>query len=532
MAKKRGFTLASVMIILALFVSTFALIVVAPATSSMAKETHLIVADILLPTSHDPAVGADVVSRAFANAVYEGLLKYKSGATDLEPCLAESYQVSENGLEYTFTLRKGVKFQDGSEFDAEAVKFSIERLKAINKAPAVYAEDINGVEVLSGNKVKIVLKSINPSFPERLPLIAMVSPKYVKAHEEAGDLGQKYLNLNMKGGTGPFYMDELQPEQHAVLLKNNEYWRGWKGKSIDKIIWRKVKESSTRRLLLEKGDIHISNRLAIDDLVALEKKPNIKVAEGPSFATEYLRMNNKKKPFDDVRVRKAMAYAFDYKGVIKQIMGGRASTLSGPMPSGLFGHNDTLKGYTFDLKKAGNLLKDAGYKPGDIKATYVWLTEVPYSKTIGEVFQSSLKQIGVELKIQEVTWVTLLGMTKSPDTTPDMFDGASGDAPINDPVDFLRKQFHSKSTGGAAWNQNWYVNSKVDTLIDKAAVTLDPKQRAAALKEAQKIVHEEMPQIFMFRSHTLKPMSKKVKGYKIDPLSWGSFNFYDMYLED
>jgi peptide/nickel transport system substrate-binding protein len=354
----------------------------------------------------------------------------------------------------------------------------------------------------------------------------------VKAHEENGDLGQAYLNEHMAGGTGPYYMERFSPGEYAVLLQHNAYWRGWRENSIHKIIWRKVKESSTRRLLLEKGDIHIANRVVIDDLLALEKNPKIKIAEKPSFATEYLRMNNKMRPFDDIHVRKAMAYAFDYKAVIEKIMHGRASTLSGPMPSGLFAYNDSLAPYETDLDKARELLSEAGYKPGDLEVTYVYLTEVPYSGTIGEVFQQNLQKLGIKMNIQEVSWVTLLGMVKDPKTTPQLFDGASGDAPINDSIDFLTKQFHSKSTGGVSWNQSWYINPRVDELLDKAKREINDKTRAEYLKEVQKIVHEDMPQVFMFRSHTAKPMLKTVMGYKIDALSWGQFNFYDMSIAD
>jgi peptide/nickel transport system substrate-binding protein len=496
---------------------------------SNAKE--LVVADILLPTSCDPAVGADVVSRAFFYAAYEPLLRYKPGTTELEPCLAESYEASKDGLKYTLNLRKNVKFQDGSPFNAEAVKFSIERIKKINRAPAIYVATIKSVDVIDANKVGINLEAVDTSFPQRLPMVYIVSPKYVKDHEQAGDLGQKFLNENMMGGTGPYYMDKLVPNEYAVLAKYKDYWRGWKTNNIDQIIWRQVKESTTRRLMLEKGDIQVSNRLAADDLVALEKNPNIKIAEAMSFTVEYLRMNVKKKPFDDIRVRRAMAYALNYKGVIEQVQQNHASPLYGPMPKGLFGHNDTLKSFEQDMTKAKKFLEEAGYKPGQLSFTFVYLKEQPFMKTIGELLQSDLREIGVDMKMQETTWVTLLGMVKDPETTPQMFDGASGDAAIDDSVEYLTKQFHSKSTAGASWNQNWYINPKVDELLDKAKVTVNADERARYLKEVQSIVYEDLPQLFIFREHTMKPMLKSVMGYVLDPLSWGQFNFYDMYIQ-
>jgi len=496
-----------------------------------AKDRTLVVADILLPTSYDPAVGADVVSRAFLYAAYEGLIRYKPGTTVLEPCLAESYEVSPDSLTYTFTLKKNIKFADGTDFNAEAVKFSIDRLKEINRGPAVYAEDIKEVQVLAEDKVKLILKAINPMFPQRLPLIYMVSPTYVKQHEENGDWGRKYLNENLAGGTGPYYMENFQPGEYAILVKNPDYWRGWREKSIDRIIWRAIKESTTRRLLMEKGDIHISNRVTVDDLVALEKKSDIQIVEAPNFACQYIRLNNKKAPFDDPRIRQAVAYAFDYRAVIEKIMRGRATPLYGPMPKGLFAHNDALPTLNQDKEKARKILQDAGYKPGDIQFTFMHLKEIPIARTIGELLQSDLKDVGIEMKMQEITWVALLGMIKSPETTPQMFDGAHGDAPIDDSIDFLTKQFHSQSTGGKSWNQHWYMNPKVDELLDQAKRTADETQRAGLIKEAQKIIFEDCPQVFMFQKHTMKPVHKSVKGYQLDPLSWGQFNFYDMYFE-
>jgi len=499
-----------------------------------AKERQLIIADILLPTSFDPAVATDVVSRAFTYATYEGLLRYKPGTTELEPSLSESWEISSNHLEYTFNLRKDVKFHDQSSFNGEAVKFSIERIQKINRAPAIYIKDIKEVEVIGEHKVKIILKEANPTFLQRLPMIYMVSPKYVKANEEKGDWGQKYLNENMKGGTGPYYMETLQPGEYAILAKNPGYWRGWKNtnNNIDKIVWKPIKESATRRLLLDKGDIHISNRVEVDDLRALQRNPNIQIVEAPNFACQYLRMNNKRKPFDDIRVRKAVAYAFDYKAAIEKIMGNHASEMYGPMPKGLFGHNDTLNPFKQDIERAKKILEEGGFKAGDIKFEYVYLKEVPSSRPIGEILQVKLKELGIEMAMRETTWVTLLGMVKDPGTTPQLFDGAHGDAPIDDSIDFLMKQFHSKSAAGVFWNQNWYVNPKVDELLEQASKTMDPRRRITQIREVQKIIYEDVPQIFLFQKHTMKPMHKNIKGYKLDPLSWGQFNFYDMYFAD
>jgi peptide/nickel transport system substrate-binding protein len=359
----------------------------------------------------DPAVNYDFSGGFFLLNCYEGLVKaVGSKEAKITPALAESWEISPDGLTYTFKVRQSVKFHDGTPLNAEAVKYSFDRLLAMKMGAVGNFTSIDKIEVVDDQTVKFVLKAPFPSF--LLALTSMwgpivVSPTAVKAHETNGDMGQAWLAEN-DAGTGPYKVEKWERNQQLTLVRNPDYWGGWGDKFLEKIIVRFVPETTTMREMIEKGDADVAVGMSsIQDLDALAKTAGVVVEEFPAMSIREVRINTTKPPLDDVRVRQALAWSFDYDQAANGILGGHAIRMDSITAKGVAGYYKPSFMYTKDLEKAKQLLADAGHPDGGFSLDYIWLSGLDVDRQIGEMWQADLKQLGIDLKIQEMplnTW--------------------------------------------------------------------------------------------------------------------------------
>lgn len=453
---------------------------------------------------------------------YDRLVKYKvvggKGSTEVEPQAAESWTVSDDGTVWTFKIRKGIAFDDGTPLDAAAVKFSFERTLTIGKGPADNIGAIKSMRIVDPYTLEVTLKNAYGPFLQTLATDgASIANPNIKKHEKEGDLAQAWLAENTDG-SGPFKLAEWTRGQRAVLEAKPNYWGG--APKVKRVVIRFMAESADRRMALERGDIDIAENILIDQIPALEKNPDVVVNRYPSQLVEYVYINNQKAPLVNPKVRQALCYAVDYKGIIDYVLQGNGVQMRGPVPKGMWGHKSDLFQHTRDAAKAKSLLKEAGFGSG-LNLTLIYSERRSSWEQIATILQSNFAEIGVTLKLELMANPTLRDRVDKGD-----FELCLGawSPDFADPFMFMNFWFDSK-LWGLPGNRSFYKNDEVDGLIRKAASISDQGQRTELYEKAQDIIMEEAPYIFLYQVQTIVPMRKNVKGYVYNPMLESMYNF-------
>ena len=475
----------------------------------------------------DPAVSSDNYDWRQIYPAYDRLVKYKvvngEGSTEVEPMAAESWTVSPDSLVWNFKIRKGIKFDDGTPLDAKAVKFSFDRVLKIGKGPADNIGAIKAVDVVDDATVKITLKSAFGPFLQTLATDAacIVNPSVMK-HEKAGDLAQAWLAQNMDG-SGPYKMTEWSRGERFVLTVKDNYW-GPKPK-VKKVIIRFMRESSDQRMAVESGDIDIAEGILIDQIPALDKNANIVARRYPSQLVEYVYLNCQNPKLQNKLVRQALNAAVDYPGIINHVLGGNGVQMRGPVPKGMWGHKADVFQFQRDVAKAKALLKQAGAEKLDL--TLIYSERRPSWEQIATILQSNFADIGVNLKLELMANPTLREKIDRGD-----FELCLGawSPDYADPSMFMNFWFDSNNFG-LPGNRSRYKNDQVDDLVRKALAMSDVNQRVALYNQAQDIIMQDAPYIFLYQTQTIVPMRKSVKGYVYNPMLESMYNFESMSKE-
>ncbi len=410
------------------------------------------------------------------NCLYNGLVKYKEGSWEIVPDLAKSWEMSTDGKEVTFHLRKGVQFQKGyGEMTAEDVKFSFERI--IN--PAVKSPEkgswaqLDHVKVIDKYTVKLVLKGrMAQLFTSTLPLNAgMIVCK--KAVEE---LGQKKFGFNPIG-TGPYQLAKWTPKQSVKLVAFKDYW-GEKPK-INKLTFMPIVEDATCEIALKTGEIDIG-RVSLINIKAFEKDPKFNVYIKPALLYWWLGFTVNKPPFDNLKLRQAVRYAVDVDNILAAAFYGTATRANAMLPPGMLGYWKDAPVYKVDLKKAKQLLKEGG-KPNGFKSDLlVWTDD--RAKIAAEVIKADLAKIGVDVDIQ----VKEVGA----------FNEATNKGESNMHIQFFTTTIDpgyamSWFTTGNTWNPSQWSNKTYDELLKKGMAESDLKKRAQIYIDAQKEIDKD-----------------------------------------
>lgn len=462
------------------------------------------------------------------NNIYETLLKYDSLHDKIEPVLATEYSKSEDSLTWTFKIRQGVKFHDGTDLNAEAVKFSIDRTIELGKGAAYIWSCVKEINVVDDYTVEFKL-----NYPAPLDLIAssgyaafIMSPTAVKNNPE------DWLSQGNAAGTGPYMLQSFKMGQEVVLTKFEQYWKGWEGQHFDKVVFQKIPETASRRQMVEKGDADITLELPYEDVNALKGNANVTIIEEPSFQDLMFFLNCEKKPLDNVRVRQALSYAFPYEEVVKYAMGDYATQSKGAIPLGHWGHGADLPQYTYNLEKAKELLAEAGYADGGFKLLLTYMSGDEAEKKAAELFKSQLAKLNIELEIRAMPWESQWEMAKSPEPgkRQDIFvmywwpDFAS-------PYSWLLNLYHSEDH--PMYNMGYWKNAEFDRMIDAANETsgIDRAKAEQMYIDAQKILVDEAPAIFAYDKKSVYVLNKSFKGYEYNPIYPNVVFFYDTYRE-
>jgi ABC-type transport system substrate-binding protein len=462
------------------------------------------------PDSLDPQNTQSNPGEQVNRMMYENLVRFNA-KMQVEPALAESWTQSPDGLVWTFKLRKGIRFHDGTPFDAKAVKYFFDRVLGDEKPfkASLYTPFVQGAQVVDDHTVRVTLKQPFAAFLFRLAHSAggIVSPA---AHQKYG----KDLTLHPVG-TGPFKFKEWVKSDHVTLERNDGYWGG--KPLLDSVVVKTVREDAARVLMLEAGDADLILNIPPEDITRLRKDPRFAIESIPTARALYVVVNVKKKPFDDVRVRQALNYAVNRESIVKNLYQGNAETISGivaPLQNGYV----KLPGYAYDPKKAKELLAQAG--ASTLKAK-LWSPKGRYVKDfeLAQAVQQDLAAVGVEATLSTMEWGAYLSATK---TAPDQTDRELfllGWSPSTGEAQWgIFPLLHSSQLAPKGDNRGFFASKALDDAVDKATSATSDQARLGALREAQQIIIKEAPAIFLISPNMIVGAAKKVHGVVNLPL--------------
>jgi peptide/nickel transport system substrate-binding protein len=481
------------------------------------------------PTTLDVAQLSDYNSSRTAMGMYDGLVRFADGSTDIEPALAESWEVSDDGLTYTFHLRPGVTFHDGTPVDAEAVKFSFERQIDPNHpyhdtGEFPYAEftlgNIESIEVIDTLTVQITLSATFAPFLSNLAMhaAAIVSPTAVA--EYGRDFSENQV------GTGPYRFVSWERGVEVVLERNPDYWRG--EPQVERLIFRPIVEDQTSLAALEAGEIDLTVNLPPDDLPRLRENPAFTFAEQPGMHTWYLVFNVTKEPFDDTRVRQAVAHAIDRQAIVDAILGGTGELAQNFLPPVVWSYTDDVQQYPYDPERAMELLAEAGY-PDGFEVEF-WVPQsgsgMQQPVAMGTVIQDYLSRVGITATLQQFEWGTYLDRVIVPleaaESVPAMFQ-MSWIGDNGDPDNFLYILLSGDQFPANGFNLGYYSNPEVDELLREARTITDQAARESLYEEAQRLIMADLPVLPVDHETQIVVMDSNIQGFIPHPT--GVFRF-------
>lgn len=469
------------------------------------------------PDNLDPANAESNPSEAVNRMMYENLARFDE-KLKIVPGLATKWEQSKDGLTWTFYLRKGVKFHDGTPFNAEAVKIFIERMIGPEKPSraGLYVPFVNSVEIVNDSTVKINLKAPFAFFLNNLAHSAsgIISPTALKTYGK--DISRRAV------GTGPFKFVEWVHGDHLTMVRNDDYWGG--KPSLDKIVVKTVKEDSARVMMLLSGDAQLIVRIPSEDIPRLQKDPNIKLDSTETLRVLYVGVNCYKKPFSDVRVRQALSYAIDKESIVKNIYQERAlvaSNMVAPLTTGYV----KVKGYSYDPEKAKKLLAEAGYPKG-FKAK-LWSPQGRYPKDfeMAQAIQQQLKKVEVDCTLDTMEWAAYLAATRKPPEQADAELFVLGWAPSTAEARWiLYPLFATEQWVPGGNNRVFYSNKEFDELVTKFAKATTKADMDKYLKGAQGLLSKEAPAIPILVTKETIGYGKKLHGVINSPLELTYFD--------
>lgn len=511
------------------------------AVPALAANKTLIYCSEGSPAGFDPArytAGTDF--DASAETVFNRLVEFERGSTQVRPGLAEKWETSADNLTWTFHLRKGVKFHTTEyfkptrTFNADDVIFTFQRFTTkdlpFNKAAPTefpYASDmemdtnIASVEKKDDSTVVFKLKKVDAAFVQNLAMsfASIHSAEYADKLLKEGKANQ----LNTQPiGTGPFIFKSYQKDASIRYDGNKEYWK--KGEVLlDKLIFAITTDASVRAQKLQKGECHIMPFPRPADIAGMKADPKLAVMSQAGFNLGYLAYNVKHKPMDQLEVRQALDLAINKKAILDAVYQGAGQAATNPMPPTQWSYNKTLKDAGFNPDKAKELLKKAGLANGFEITLWAMPVQRPYNpnaKLMAELIQADWAKIGVKAKITTYEWGEYLKRAKAgePDSVLVGWTGDNGD-----PDNWLGVNLGCASVGGGNNYAQW-CNKEFDDLIVKARTLTNQQERTRLYEKAQVVFKREVPWTTIAHSTTNVPMRKEVQGFKVSP--FGLYSFY------
>ncbi|MGC9418371.1 MAG: ABC transporter substrate-binding protein [Rhodovulum sp.] len=486
------------------------------------------------PEGFDPALyTAGTTFDASSHPVYNRLMEFETGTTNVVPGLAESVEASEDGLEYTFKLRQGVKFHSNDlftptrDFNADDVIFTFERQRLddhpYNKVSGGTWEYFDGmsmpdliksIEKVDDYTVKFVLNRPEAPFIANMAMdfASIQSAEYADAMMAAGTpemLNQKPI------GTGPFQFVAYQKDAVIRYQKNADYWKDGLPK-VDNLVFAITPDASVRYQKLKAGECHIMPYPNPADIQAMQDDPDINVLEQEGLNVGYLAYNTTQPPFDNAKVRKALNMAIDKQAIIDVVFQGAGQIAKNPIPPTMWSYNDAIEDDPYDPEAAQAMLAEEGVEGLEMK---IWAMPVqrpynPNARRMAELMQEDFAKVGVDVEIVSYEWGEYLSRSRELNRDGAVLLGWTGDN--GDPDNFLAVLLGCDGVENS--NRAQWCHQPFEDLIQKAKVTTDQAERTKLYEEAQVVFKEQAPWATIAHSVVFMPVRPEVEGFKVHPL--------------
>ncbi|MFW6022496.1 MAG: ABC transporter substrate-binding protein [Halanaerobiaceae bacterium] len=470
----------------------------------------------------DPIQETDGESFKVAQQIFDTLVQYEPDNTDVIPALAKEWEVSDDGTVWTFNLREGVEFHDGTPFNAEAVVFNFERWLfedheyhfggefpyvryQFGGFPGIVKE-INAVDEYT---VEFVLNKPQGPFLNNLAMVcfSISSPTAVKKY------GEDYFKNPV--GTGPFKFVEWEQDDRITLEVNEDFWDG--RAYLDKIIFRSIPDNAARYMELQAGSIDMMDSLSPEDVDSVRSNSEFELLLRPSNNIGYFSMNFEMSPFDNVKVRKAMNYAIDRQSIVDAYYAGLGEPAKNSMPPSLWRYNDDIPAYEYNPEKAKELLTEAGYPDGfefDFWYMPVPRPYFPQPKLIAQSMQNYFSEIGLTANLVTYDWSTYLDKNENKKAQTFLLGWTCYNG---DPGTFLFALLDKVNV------RNNYASEELNEVLIEAQTTVDYQDRVELYREAQDIIYDDVPWVPVV--HSIPPLASKniVKNYIPNPTGTEKF---------
>ncbi len=476
----------------------------------------------------DPQTNLDAESGYVTTTLFDGIVNYTEGTATPGPGLAESWTVSPDGKVYTFKIRHGVTFNDGSPMNARTIADDLDRGLNPKNPCYIYARkavdtydafiwgtppNVPKVEATDDYTLTVTWAAPNAPFLANIgmPWAGIMSPAATKKYN--CDAGQTPV------GSGPFKFVEAVRNDHITVAANPSYWNG--APKLDQIIFRVVPESTTRLLMLERNDIQYLVDVPASDIPRIAANPALKLWRKPGYYVSGVGMSNDLGPFKDKLVRQAMNYAVDKNAINTKLYGGWATQTQG-VPSFSWAYDKSVTPYPYDPAKAKQLLSEAGFPNGFTTGMIVADVPRPYNPIggaqLGVAVQSYLAKIGVNAKITQYEWGAFLDRIRHTQYEGFAICGFSADT--GDPDNMLFSLFYYDDTAKAPGAQNCarYDDPTVNRLLSAARQIPDQSQRQPLYVHANNLIHDDAPWIFVNNGTLVRATRANLTGYTLSPL--------------
>lgn len=496
------------------------------------------------PKTFNPQLATDGTSaNASAHTVYNRLVEFKEGSSEIIPALAESWVIAKDSLKYTFKLRKGVKFHSNNFFkptrdmNADDVIYSFQ-VQMDPKNPLTLKNGnyeyftsmemdkiIKSITKVDDYTVEFVLSRKEAPFLANLAMdfTSILSKEYAESLLKAG---QELETISTNPiGTGPFVFKSYQKDTIIRFTTHENYFRG--KPKIESLVFAVTPDASVRYQKLKAGECHFVSEPAPADIENIAKNPKLKLMKEPGLNVGYLAFNTEKKPYDSLKVRQAIMHALNRQSYIDAVYLGHATIAKNPMPPLIWSYNDKVKDYEYNVEKAKQLLKEAGYEKGFDAEMWALPISRPYNpsgKKLAELMQSDLAKIGIKLKISTFDWP--IHLEKSRKGEHQMIQaGWTGDN--GDPDNFLNILLSCASVPSGTNVARWCYKPYND-LVTQAKQMTNLQKRTELYKKAQVIFKEQIPWVTLAHAQVFRAMSSQVSGYTIHPFGGDLFEKVDI----
>ena len=466
------------------------------------QEVKVIRHTVMWPPYIDPGVGSDLTTTIVLCNLYDSLV-FPNPDGGMKPSLAKSWEISGDGLTYTFELVPGVKFHNGDELTADDVIFSLERIMTIGEGFGhLFITAVEEATALEKYKVQFTLKKTFGPFLGVLVRLYILNKNQVLAniqkgtYGEFGDYGKGWL-VTHDAGSGPYKVKEMKTEEYLLMEKFNDYWAGWENKDAPQYVKEiGTTEAITVRTLVSRGELEITDQYQFpENLAILDQIPNVEVCSLFEGTIQNIMLNTKKPPTDDIHFRKALAYCVDYQQIIDKIYPGSLSC--NIVGRNIPGNNPNLKPRTMDLAKAEEELKQSPYygKLDQYPFELHWNSENLIKGKVALMVQSNAAKLGIKVNVVKIPWLSMVENCSKLETTP---NGAiiASNYYYPEAGSMLKSRYHSSSCG--TWEQGeWLQDPEIDAMIEDAITTIDQEERFQKYYVIQEKIFDLCPTIML-----------------------------------